>query len=35
MAKAAGADFTLRLPAIANDESMAASHVGQALAGCQ
>ena len=35
MAKAAGADFTLRLPAIANDESMAATHVGQALAGCQ
>jgi len=31
----AGADFTLRLPAIANDESMAATHVGQALAGCQ
>jgi hypothetical protein len=35
MAKAAGADFTLRLPAIANHESMAASHVGQALGGCQ
>jgi len=35
MAKAAGADFTLRLPAIANDESLAATHVGQALAGCQ
>lgn len=35
MAKAAGADFSLRLPAIANDESMAANHVDQALAGCQ
>jgi hypothetical protein len=34
MAKAAGSDFTLRLPAISNDESMAASHVTTAMAGC-
>ncbi len=34
MAEAAARDFELRLPAIANDESMAAGHVAAALAGC-
>jgi hypothetical protein len=34
MAEAAARDFELRLPAIANDESMAASHVTSAMAGC-
>ena len=34
MAEAAARDFELRLPAIANDESMAAAHVTAAMAGC-